>query len=70
MHREYGTEQEVLAEISRLHAKLQDANPKMHAVYRYRLRYCHLLLAAMRDGCPERWAEYGPVVDGVQKHRA
>jgi hypothetical protein len=31
----------------------------MRSVYRYRIRYCRMLLAAFRDGVPERWAEYG-----------
>lgn len=67
MHRELKTESEVLAEIARLRDKLCDANSKMASVYRYRLRYCYMLLAAMRDGCPERWPEYGSVVDRRRK---
>ena len=71
MHREFKTESDVLAEIERLQACLREANPKMSAVYHYRLRYCHMLLAAMHDGCPERWPDYGPVVDGAtRKNRA
>lgn len=59
MHTYLKSEADVLDELRRLQARLVECSPEMRSVYRYRIRYCRMLLAAFRDGVPERWAEYG-----------
>jgi hypothetical protein len=51
------TEPEVLEEMARIERRLAH-HPADDAWLAFRLSHCRRLLAAMRDGHPERWREY------------
>lgn len=51
------TEEQILEEISVLERKVR-AVDDVKSGSGLRLRYCRMMLAALRDGHPERWVEY------------
>ncbi|RCX33579.1 hypothetical protein [Thioalbus denitrificans] len=52
------SKQRLLTDVQALAARMSAAPAPMHGVQRTRLRYRFKLLAALRDGRPERWMEY------------
>lgn len=52
------SKQRLLADVEALAARMSATPASMHGVQRARLRYRFKLLAALRDGQPERWMEY------------
>ncbi|MDD3448353.1 MAG: hypothetical protein PHF72_04910 [Gammaproteobacteria bacterium] len=52
------SKQRVLTDVQALAARMPAMPASMHGVQRTRLRYRFKLLAALRDGRPERWMEY------------
>jgi hypothetical protein len=53
------SKQRLLTDVQALAARMSAAPAPMRGVQRTRLRYRFKLLAALRDGRPERWMEYG-----------